>query len=293
LPLPIEDASLRGLQFEPLMPPGADAEWSAAPGRLDVRVVAPRSSTIEVGVCISFTSDPANAHRGPLDLSDADRELFTRPNEGVVKIGERIRALAVELAAGERDPLAFVRRCVDFLIDRFTFGVVHYDELDPAAPTDWPLDSGWFDCQMCSALLVALCRARAIPARLVAGYQLLELTPSSHYWAEVWIDGRGWMPVDSLVSDLSSGGRDRAWRDYYVGRLDYRMKTQVLPRVFNLSPSVRLPPAWHVVARLEGDGTGSGMYRDEDGALVFRDRVAVQRSVDGPPVPGNVNATPL
>jgi hypothetical protein len=65
------------------------------------------------------------------------------------------------------------------------------------------------------------------------------------------------------------------------------MTTQILPRVFNLAPSVRLPPLWHTLQALDGDGIAQSTFDDATGALVFRDRIAVQR---GEP---SVNATPL
>jgi len=151
---------------------------------------------------------------------------------------------------------------------------------------DSVLESRWCDCQMASALLVALCRARDIPARLCSGYLLTPATPSGHYWAEAWIDG-AWRPFDSAAADLAAGGRDAAWRDYYFGRVDHRMTTQVLPRVFNLAPSVRLPPLWHTLQRMDGDAVAQSTIDDATGALVFRDRIAVQRG--GP----STNATPL
>ena len=300
LPLPIEDAALRDLRYDLVAPPGVDAEANAAPGRLDVRVAAPDAPTVTLAVKATFVSDPAQSRAPPVPLSAAERELYTRPAEGIVKVTPRIRTLADELAADERDPFATVVRFIGFLAERLTCGVVHYDELDSASPTDWVLDSGWFDCQMGSALVVAMCRARGIPARLVAGNLIVPAAAAGHYWLEVFDDDRGWRPIDTNVADLSRRGGDRAWRDYYVGRLDYRMKTQVLPRVFNLSPSVRFPAAWHVVPRLDGDGVESTTFDNATGALVYRDRIVVRRGAAPPGayvppagVPASVNATPL
>lgn len=300
LPLPIEDGALRDLRFELLAPPDADAEIAVAPGRLDVRIAAPAAPTTTLGVRTSFVSDPAHRSAAPDPLSDADRELYTRPAEGVVRTTPRIRALAGEIAGRERDPFAVVCRFVDYLTDRMTCGVVHYDELDPSAPTDWALDTGWFDCQLGSALVVAMCRARGIPARLVAGNLIMPATASGHFWLEAWLEGRGWLPFDTNVGDLSRRGHDPAWRGYFAGKLDYRMKTQVLPRTFNLSPSVRFPAVWHTIARIDGDGAASATWDSATGALVYRDRIVVQRG-DEPPgafVPpagaaASTNAMPL
>ena len=108
------------------------------------------------------------------------------------------------------------------------------------------------------------------------------------------------MPIDTNVADLSMRGRDRAWRDYFVGRLDYRMKTQVLPRVFNLAPSVRFPRTCHVVARIAGDGVESTTFDSASGTLVYRDHIVTRRGDDPPGAyvppavaPSIANATPL
>ncbi|HEY8244913.1 MAG TPA: transglutaminase domain-containing protein [Casimicrobiaceae bacterium] len=284
VPLPVDDGTLDGIAIEYAGP--ADAKVEISPGRLDVRLPHPGTATIPIGVRVSFWSDPSRRGRERVALDAAQAALYTRASEGLVKVSERVAALAARLAAGVHEPLAVLDRFVDFLTDEITIGAIHYDRLDRGAPLDTVLESRWCDCQMASALLVALCRAHGIPARLVSGYLLTPATPSGHYWAEAWIDGT-WRPFDSAAADLAAGGRDSAWRDYYFGRVDHRMTTQVLPRVFNLAPSVRLPPLWHTLQRLDGDAVAQTTVDDATGALVFRDRIAVQR---GTP---STNATPL
>jgi hypothetical protein len=44
-------------------------------------------------------------------------------------------------------------------------------------------------------LLVALCRNRKIPARLICGLILAEGAPELHYWAEAWVE-TSWLPMD-------------------------------------------------------------------------------------------------
>ena len=133
----------------------------------------------------------------------------------------------------------------------------------------------------------------------MSGYPLLPPASAAHFWAEVWIGGRGWLPFDSSAADLAAFGRDAPWRDYYFGRLDHRMKTQILPRVFSMAPSVRFPASWHTLQRIDGDGIAQATFDSTTGALIYRDRVVVQRG-DAPPgalrsdVRGqSVNATPL
>jgi transglutaminase-like putative cysteine protease len=277
LPLPIEDSALRDLEIRTIAPPDVDVDFAIRPGRLDARLpVAPRRA-ITLGIQVSFTAYPTLPGAPAAPLAAAEIDLYTRPSEGLIKVSPRIRTLAAELAGAERDPWNVVQRFWNFMLEELTIGVLHYDELDPSNPTDWVIETGWFDCQLGSALLVALCRARNIPARLVSGYLLYSASPSQHYWSEIWSDARGWVPLDTISSDLSVRGRDASWRDYFFGCLDYRMKTQCLPRVFNQNPSMPFPPAWHMLARADGEGVEIGFYANDSGALVYRDRVKARR----------------
>jgi hypothetical protein len=157
-----------------------------------------------------------------------------------------------------------------------TCGVVSYDQLDPARPLDWVLERGWFDCQLGAALIVAVCRARGVPARLAGGYLLYPTAPAVHYWAEVWLEDCGWAPFDLLTWGLSRGGRDRLWRDHFFGRLDHRMTTQRLPRLFSGAGSVRLPNAWRILARGADEGIQADLYDARSGELTYQEFVAVQ-----------------
>jgi transglutaminase superfamily protein len=160
--------------------------------------------------------------------------------------------------------------------------VIHYDEVDRNYPGDWVVENGWYDCQLGSSLLAALCRARRIAARLVRGYLLYPKGPCWHYWAEFWDDSRGWVPVDTIAASLSVGGRDRRWRDYFFGQLDYRMKTECLPRLFTGNPTIRFPPVWHLRGRPLDAGVETGVFDTDSGAPIYRDQVRSER----------VNATP-
>jgi hypothetical protein len=129
---------------------------------------------------------------------------------------------------------------------------------------------GWYDCQLGSALFVALCRSHGIPARIASGHLLYRRAPTNHYWAEVWLDDQGWLPFDFLSWDLSLGGSDLQWRDHFYGRVDDRMVTQLLPLKFTGALGLALPNAWHILQAAKDDGvtislmplTGGRIYSD-------------------------------
>jgi protein-glutamine gamma-glutamyltransferase len=77
------------------------------------------------------------------------------------------------------------------------------------------IDEFWLDrkqgfCEHFSTAFVVVMRAMDVPARIVTGYQGIDNEPQdgwylvrnshAHAWAEVWIDGRGWVRVDPTAA---------------------------------------------------------------------------------------------
>ncbi len=131
----------------------------------------------------------------------------------------RARALAARIAAdaavpGEADPHAADVRRIEAVLARLRQGDYRYS-LDPP-PTGPDLVDGFlFDtrsgyCEHYASAFVVLMRAMDIPARVVTGYQGGEPNPldgyltvrqsDAHAWAEVWLDGRGWVRVDPTAA---------------------------------------------------------------------------------------------
>lgn len=270
LPMPIEDAQLRDLLVENVEADGLECRISADRCCIEARGPVPAAKMVVLSARFAFTS------RGGAPLPDEDLTRYLRPAEGLIQVTPAVQALADRLAKGAATDRAAVSRFWDFFLDHLICGAVHYDQVDAApAATDWVLQTGWFDCTLGVALLVALCRAKGIPARVVSGYLLYPAAPTYHFWAEIWLDGGGWSPYDLLAWDLSAGGRDPAWRDCFAGRLEPRMKTQSLPVQFTGAPGVPFPSAWHMLTRRTAAGAETGFHALDNGALVYRDEIEV------------------
>jgi hypothetical protein len=269
-PLPLRDY-LGALASVAPRHSGVRGDMSVSDGRLELRGLADGLGVAELGFRAAF--DPSAEPGGAGSAGD-----YLRPSEGLIQVSDRVRDLADRLAGPGATPRAALRAFWNFLLDDLMCGAIHYDQVTPTAPCDWVLDSGWYDCQLGSALLVALCRARRMPARLVGGHVLYRAAPTNHYWAEVWLEDEGWRPFDLLCWDLSGGGAEAEWRDHFFGRIDPRMVTQCFPRQFTGALGVPLPPAWHVLQL----GTAHGVeirLNDITGRPVFVDTVAM---VDAP-----------
>jgi hypothetical protein len=275
LPLPLSQAS-HEIEIEPIIPADLSARITRSEGRLDFQFAVPSDPNVNLAAKISFTTDGYSKD----DLTDGSasngKDVYLRTGEGLIRVTPRIQALSQTLAGPGGNQLANATAFFRHIVDEFMCGMVHYDQVDTDAPGDWVLDSGWYDCQLGSALFVSLCRAHGIPARIMSGHMLYRLAPGFHYWAEVWIDEQGWTPFDFLNWDLSLGGRDADWRNCFVGAIDYRMVTQCFPLAFTGPMSVRFPSAWHLINAPCRGGMEIN-FTELSGKLIYCDRIASQR----------------
>ena len=209
------------------------------------------------------------------DLSPAETELYLRPTEGFIRVGAGIRELA-EAWAGGRSGWDAVLAFRQELGRGFCLGVVGYEDFSVQGALDWVLQQRWFDCLLGSALLVSLCRARALPARLVHGHFLYPANPANHVWSEVFIQGRGWAPVDLIGWELSGGDAEADWPHDFLGRIDRRLVTERPPRRVTGPMSLRLPSTWRVLQSRAGEGLHVSYVDAATGRALLVDRIQVE-----------------
>lgn len=122
---------------------------------------------------------------------------------------ERTRALAAQWAAQSHSPRQLIERLLSYYRASF------YYTLSPGALGQNSIDDFLFNtktgfCEHFAASFVFFMRSAGIPARIVAGYQGGEFHPQeghltvrqydAHAWAEVWLDGEGWLRVDPTAA---------------------------------------------------------------------------------------------
>ncbi|HWF47343.1 MAG TPA: transglutaminase-like domain-containing protein [Bryobacteraceae bacterium] len=269
MPLPL--ASIYGdeLNIAPFIEGASDARLAMSDGRLEARFQAP-GAPVTLGAKLRFPE----IVRPSRTIHLLDLLPYLRAREGLIVITDRVSALAQALAGPDADAVSAVRAFWNYLLDELCCGAIHYDQVRTDAPCDSVLETGWYDCQLGSALFVALCRARQIPARLVSGHVLYQRAPTNHYWAEVWFNETGWTPFDLLSWDLSIGGRDSQWREHFYGRIDDRIISQRLPFEFTGALGVSLPDAWHIVQTASDDGVDISLVA-VSGEPVYSDVISI------------------
>jgi transglutaminase-like putative cysteine protease len=149
---------------------------------------------------------PASSHLDYTLASDA-HPLSLRANLQIPSEGNpKSKALAQSWVDAGKSPEDIVKTALDL----FRNGDYYYT-LRPPRLSQQKIDDFLFNtkrgfCEHYSSAFVYLMRAADIPARVVTGYQGGELNPvgnylivrqaDAHAWAEVWLNGQGWVRVD-------------------------------------------------------------------------------------------------
>lgn len=106
------------------------------------------------------------------------------------------------------------------------------------------------DSEGYSFLFTSMARAAQIPARAVGGIIVLEDDSTRlWWWAEIWIEGVGWIPVDPALGDIADDidlvGADIVSADYYFGGTEGRhiaFSRGILPSgALQPDPDLRVP----------------------------------------------------
>jgi transglutaminase-like putative cysteine protease len=146
--------------------------------------------------------------------------VYTLPSVLVPSDSSLIGGKAAAITGRERNPYAKARMIYDWLV---TQGGVQAAALGGGGAPE-ALEEGKADSYRASLLYCALARAAGVPAIPVSGVLVNRLQETSrHYWAEFWIDGFGWIPLDPALGAGAAPDNFNLRPDhlsYYFGSLD-------------------------------------------------------------------------
>jgi len=214
-------------------------------GKLEIRVSfeAERQEVLSSGLL------RAGQHEGPAAL---DRYL---QEEKLVTLSPRVRELARRITYGNTTPEAKAHAIYDHIVNTMIY--------DKTPGTGWgngdterACDVAKGNCTDFHSLFMSLARAEGIPARFIIGFPLKPeaegTIPGYHCWAEFYLPGRGWIPVDA--SDASKAA-DPKKRNYLFGNLDPDRIQFTMGRDIRLDP----PPCaetlnYFIYPYVQGDG---------------------------------------
>ncbi|MBN2734396.1 MAG: transglutaminase domain-containing protein [Methanomicrobiaceae archaeon] len=163
------------------------------------------------------------------NTTDPEYILYTASARDI-EITDEIKAKALEIIGDEKNPYLQAVMIYSHIIETYPYSHVPHLSLDTAEPkvaeSTYMFNTGHGDCGTQSMLFSAMCRSLGIPARATGGYQMiLQETPGTHFWAEYYIEGYGWIPCDPTVAEVADWvditGDERArYKEYFAHNLD-------------------------------------------------------------------------
>ncbi|GAB1484803.1 transglutaminase domain-containing protein [Treponema sp.] len=162
----------------------------------------------------SIKKDPNSPVRASYTIATP---LIPSDNKDIIKTAEKI-------VGKERNPYVQARKVYDWLLRNGFIGL-----RGQAGGAVKALEIEKADAYSAALLFCALSRSLDIPAIPVSGF-LVDKNRSTkrHFWAEFWIDGFGWIPVDPA---LGAGATPEGFiarpdaREFYFGNLDNQRVT--------------------------------------------------------------------
>jgi transglutaminase-like putative cysteine protease len=238
VPLPQTDANqtIHQISIDGPVPIAIGREPRFGNQSLHIRVDHPKAP-VQITLVIEATRTENAGHRQP--LSAEDRQALLAP-EPLVPLDGPIRELAIDATKG----LTTAEEKARAIYEQVT-GMMKYDK----SGTGWGRGDALFACDAkrgnCTdfhALLIGMARSAGIPARFAIGLPVPESRGSHeilgyHCWAELYVDGRGWIPVDS-----SEASKNRAKQDYFFGHHDEDRLEFSRGRNLTLVPPQQGPP---------------------------------------------------
>lgn len=215
----------------------------------------PRAGSLEIRVRFEAERREAGVG-GAVAASKPSQDELDRylREEKLVTLSPRIQRISRQVTLGARTPEAKARAIYDFIVNTMT-----YDKVAPGwgqGDTERACDVQKGNCTDIHSYFMSLARAQGIPTRFIIGFPLKAefegAIPGYHCWAEFYLEGRGWVPVDA--SDASKTA-DPARRDYLFGHLDPDRVQFTVGRDLKLDP----PPCaetlnYFIYPYAEGDG---------------------------------------
>ncbi len=182
---------------------------------------------------VTFLARAKDQRAGKLEEANAplpaEARRYLEADFWVPSDDPKVRSLAREITAGKTGILAKARAVYDWTVEN--------TRRNPEVPgcglgnVQATLSSRSGKCADISSVFVALARASGVPAREVFGIRLgqpgvRDITDGHHCWAEFYLPGSGWIPVDPadvrkvmLRDNLDLAAASR-YREYFFGSVD-------------------------------------------------------------------------
>jgi transglutaminase-like putative cysteine protease len=224
---------------------------------LHLSLTDPRESEIPVEMTVRVRRRESLHHDLPAKpvskaARPAEAARWMKPDR-LVPLDDRIKSLALQVTEGKKTDLEKARAIYDYVEKTMS-----YDKSGTGwgnGDIYWACDAKRGNCTDFHALFIGLNRAVGIPAKFEIGFPIPGDRGQGeiggyHCWAEFYLNGYGWVPVDA-----SEAWKHPEKRDYFFGALDENRVQFSIGRDLVLAPpQAGAPLNYFVYPYVEVDG---------------------------------------
>lgn len=158
----------------------------------------------------------------PYDKGNDLFKTYTAERTPNLRFSPRIRKLTDSITKSASSPIEILQACYRHIARNYPWAsALEYSTI--ADIPQYVVENRKGDCGQVSLLLIDMLRYKGVPARWQSGWMLHPGEVNLHDWAEVYLEGAGWIPVD-----MSFGRGDeipaKPGREFFMSGIDsYRL----------------------------------------------------------------------
>lgn len=161
---------------------------------------------------------PQNFKHKKANESDAELRPYLAERPPHLVFTPDITTLADSIIGDEQRPYYQARKLFEAMRILYPWaGAREYSTI--SCIPQYVIENRHGDCGQIALLYITLCRYKGIPARWQSGFMLHPGYENLHDWAEIYIEGMGWIPVDPSFGIVRLGETE-AERYFYFGGMD-------------------------------------------------------------------------
>ncbi|HBK31288.1 MAG TPA: transglutaminase [Porphyromonadaceae bacterium] len=154
----------------------------------------------------------------PYDTASTLYKTYTAERTPHILFTPRLKELADSITHGAETPVDVLRSVYRFITATYPWAsALEYSTI--ANIPEYVMQNRKGDCGQVGLLLIAMLRYKGIPARWQSGWMMHPGEVNLHDWAEVYLEGTGWIPCDPSFG-RGDPLQHPAGRDFFMSGID-------------------------------------------------------------------------
>ncbi|MBI2416884.1 MAG: transglutaminase domain-containing protein [Ignavibacteriales bacterium] len=144
-------------------------------------------------------------------------QKYVREELPHIRFTNELKSLSEKIVGTEKHKGKIAKLIFQWISDNIPWASAREYSTIPNIST-YCINEGHGDCGIQSLLFITLCRYNGIPAKWQSGWMLHSGSLNLHDWSEVFVEGKGWVPVDQSFGLQPSDNEKVKW--FYLGNTD-------------------------------------------------------------------------